>query len=124
MCMKSYSTTHQVRLGISVSKIFKFKVKVFYSMDKALSGELQDTRIFYAHTHSTVMAFFNPTALRKAKLYILLHSERPKLYTILAFLSAKGLNCEIANLIIHLISYLNQLMQQHKQDQKLKVCFK
>ena len=33
----------------------------------------------------------NPTALRKAKIVTLLHSERPKLYTILAFLSAAGL---------------------------------
>ena len=32
---------------------------------------------------------FNPIALRKAK--TLLHSERPKLYTILAFLNAIGL---------------------------------
>ena len=40
---------------------------------------------------------FDPIALRKAGLYplTLLYSERPKLYTILAFLSVIGLNFDL-----------------------------
>ena len=36
--------------------------------------------------------FLFVTRKKKYKILILLHSERPKLYTILAFLSAVGLN--------------------------------
>ena len=43
---------------------------------------------FYCLKAFSILAIMNPTALRKAKIVYLLQSERPKLYTILAFLSA------------------------------------
>ena len=40
MSRKSYCTIPGVSVGVGVSKMLKFYVKVFYVMGKALSGEL------------------------------------------------------------------------------------
>ena len=44
--------------------------------------------------------FIFASLFNKGQLLTLLHSERPKLYTILAFLSAKGLKEEFAMLLM------------------------